>query len=121
LKGIKEKKVAVKIVTRPEGTRNAVMSYPVLDAYGLTKEDIKKFGGTITHTNTDVLAEDMRDGRANVWFQPATLGRPSITDVAIATPILHHRIVTRVRPGPDNGLFTNGGSQVSVHGSCQVL
>ena len=87
LKELKEKKIAVKIVTQPEGTLNAVMSYQVLDAYGLTKEDIKKFGGTITHTSTDVIAADMRDGRANVWFQPATLGHPSITDVAIATKI----------------------------------
>ena len=87
LKDIKEKKVAVKIVTQPEGTLNAVMSYQVLGAYGLTKEDIKKSGGTITHTSTDVIAADMRDGRANLWFQPATLGHPSITDVSIATPI----------------------------------
>jgi TRAP transporter TAXI family solute receptor len=87
LREVKEKKAAVKIVTQPEGTLNAVMSYQVLEAYGLTKEDIRQLGGTITHTSTDVIAADMRDGRANLWFQPITLGHPSVTDVALTTKI----------------------------------
>ncbi len=87
MKDIKDKKAAVKIVTQPVGTLNAVMSYQVLDAYGISKDDIKKIGGTITHTSTDVIANDMKDGRANLWFQPTTVGHPSVTDVAVTTPI----------------------------------
>ncbi|MFH1757962.1 MAG: TAXI family TRAP transporter solute-binding subunit [Pseudomonadota bacterium] len=87
LKEIREKKLAVKIVTQPKGTLNAVMSYMVLEAYGITREDLKKIGGTITHTSTDVIASDIKDGRANLWFQPATAGHPSITSVAVTTKI----------------------------------
>jgi len=87
LKEIKEKKLAVKIVTQPKGTLNAVMSYMVLEAYGISKEDLIKFGGTITHTSTDVIASEIRDGRANLWFMPATAGHPSIASVAVTTKV----------------------------------
>jgi uncharacterized protein len=87
LREVKEKKLPVKIVTQPKGTLNAVMSYMVLEAYGITKEDLKNFGGTITHTSTDVISSEIKDGRANLWFQPATAGHPSITSVTVTTKV----------------------------------
>jgi len=87
LKEVKEKKLPVKIVTQPKGTLNAVMSYMVLEAYGISKEDLAKFGGKITHTSTDVIASEVKDGRANLWFMPATPGHPSISSVAVATKL----------------------------------
>lgn len=87
LADIKAKKMAVKIVTQPTGSLNAVMSYMVFGAYGITKEDIEKYGGRITHTSNDVIASDMKDGRANIWFQPATAGHPNISSVAVTTKL----------------------------------
>ena len=87
LADIRNKKMAVKIVTQPRGSLNAVMSYMVLGAYGISKEDIEKYGGRITHTTNDVIASYMKDGRATVWFQPATPGHPKISSVAVTTKL----------------------------------
>lgn len=87
LKDVKDKKVPIKIVTQPVGSLGESGSRLLLDAYGLTEDDITGAGGSITHTSTEVIASDMKDGRANVLMQATSVGHPAVTDISISTDI----------------------------------
>ncbi len=84
---IREKKTALRLITQAPGTLNALMCFQVLAAYQITPEEIRQYGGEIIQTSTDVIAAEMKDGRADLWFQPVTPGHPSVMEVATSIRI----------------------------------
>ena len=96
LREIRDRKAAVRVVTQTAGTLNSVQCFQLLGAYGISAEDIRRFGGDILQTSTDVIAAAMRDGRADLWFQPVTAGHPSVMEVAASIKVKFLRLEPEV-------------------------
>ena len=87
LEEIRENQAAVDIVTQPQGTLGQVGAGIVLEAAGISTDDIMSWGGSLTHTSTDVVRTEMQDGRADMWMQAIVPGHPTITELATVTGV----------------------------------
>jgi len=59
---IKERKYPLKLVTYPRGSVSVVFIEELLKNYGITFDDIKSWGGSVTHTTITELFQGMQDG-----------------------------------------------------------
>jgi TRAP-type uncharacterized transport system substrate-binding protein len=60
----------------------------LLDAYGMSYEEIKSWGGSVTPTSTGVCQAQMTDGKADIWIQVVTAGHPAVSELAISTDLV---------------------------------
>lgn len=87
LKEIVEAQAPVRIITQPRGGTGETAAALLLEAYGVTYEDVESWGGSVTHTSTDTVVSAMKDGRADVWFQPMPAGHPAVTELATTAQV----------------------------------
>jgi len=85
---VAKKKMPVRFVAQPMGSASEVSMKLILEAYGMTYEDIKSWGGAVTPTSTGVAQAQMADGKADVWINVVTAGHPSISELAISTELV---------------------------------
>lgn len=78
---IKKKKMKVVITQNPPGGLAHYGTWLVLNAYGLTEDLIKKWGGSVNKVATSTSVNAMRDGRADIWIHPVTVGHPAVTEL----------------------------------------
>jgi TRAP transporter TAXI family solute receptor len=88
LEDVVKKKMPVRIVTQPVGSSGEVSLRLLLEVYGITYDDIKSWGGSVTPTSTGVASAQMIDGKADVWVQVIVAGHPAISELAIATDVV---------------------------------
>lgn len=82
LKDIKDRKLPVKLYTLPVGSLGEFGAKQLLKEYGITYDDIKSWGGTITHQGYKVIVDAFKDGRADLLIAVITPKHPSITEIA---------------------------------------
>ena len=72
LDDIREKKLAVSLAMSPKGTTNELFGRWVLEAYGITYDDIRKWGGTVNFSAYDTVTNSMKDNQIDmlVWVGP---------------------------------------------------
>lgn len=58
----------VKIVAREKGSTAEFFTEKILNAYGITYEDIKKRGGEVVFTSNSEAVSRMQDGHSDIWF-----------------------------------------------------
>ena len=85
---VARKKLPVRVVTQPRGSASEASTRLVLEAYGMTYEDIQSWGGSVTPTATGVVKTMMVDGKADVWINMVVAGHPAISELAISTEIV---------------------------------
>ena len=88
LEEVAKKKLPVKIVAQPVGSASEFSMRLILEAYGMTYDGIKSWGGAVTPTSTGVAQAQMMDGKADVWINMVTAGHPAISELAISTDLL---------------------------------
>ena len=88
LEEVAKKKLSVKFVAQPMGSASEFSMRLILEAYGMTYEQIKSWGGQVTPTSTGVAQAQMVDGKADVWINMVTAGHPSISELAISTDLV---------------------------------
>jgi TRAP transporter TAXI family solute receptor len=88
LEEVAKKKLPVKFVAQPMGSASEFSMRLILEAYGMTYEQIKSWGGAVTPTSTGVAQAQMVDGKADVWINMVTAGHPSISELAISTDLV---------------------------------
>jgi len=88
LEEVAKKKMPVRIVAQPVGSATEFSMRLILDAYGMSYEGIKSWGGSVTPTATGVAQAQMMDGKADVWINMVTAGHPAISELAISTDLL---------------------------------
>jgi TRAP transporter TAXI family solute receptor len=88
LEEVAKKKLPVKFVAQPMGSASEFSMRLILEAYGMTYEQIKSWGGQVTPTSTGVAQAQMVDGKADVWINMVTAGHPSISELAISTDLV---------------------------------
>ena len=102
LEEVARKKMPVRVVTQPQGSASEASTRLVLEAYGMTYQDIKSWGGSVTPTATSVVQAQMADGKADVWINMVVAGHPAISELAISTELLFlpmsDQIVKKLEP-----------------------
>jgi TRAP transporter TAXI family solute receptor len=84
LADIKEKKIAVRIGTGPQGSLNEYIARLILAANDLTYADIEKLGGSVMMNGFDVLRNEFGDGRIDMIIGITTEGHPNTAQLSIA-------------------------------------
>jgi len=85
---VARKKMPVRFVAQPMGSASEASMKLILEAYGMTYDDIKSWGGAVTPTSTGVAQAQMVDGKADVWINMVTAGHPSISELALSTDLV---------------------------------
>ncbi|KYH32249.1 TAXI family TRAP transporter solute-binding subunit [Neomoorella mulderi] len=85
---LKEKKPKIHLMTVPVGGLGEVTTKLVLQAYGVTYDDIKSWGGTVEHSDFNAIVDAFRDGKADMFMQTITKGHPAVTELATTTPVV---------------------------------
>ena len=88
LEDVAKKKMPVRIVTQPVGSSGEVSLRLLLEVYGITYDNIKSWGGSVTPTSTGVASAQMTDGKADVWVQVIVAGHPAVSELAMATDLV---------------------------------
>ncbi len=87
LEEVKAKKYPLKLVLLPKGSSGEWTTRNVLKSYGITYEDIRSWGGKVTHTSFPTAVETMKDGYADAFAHVCTPGHPSWTQLATMVKI----------------------------------
>lgn len=109
LKDIKDRKLPVRLYTLPVGSLGELGAKQLLKEYGISYEDIKSWGGTLTHQGYKVIVDAFKDGRADLLIAVITPKHPSITEIATFSEVKF----LNVEPERIKGL-TGLGYQLSV-------
>ncbi len=80
---IKAKKIPVNYVTVPRGGLGQWATSAMLGAHGITYEDIKSWGGSVTHTGFEVIKSRLKDGQADILSHTVNPGHPALTEIAV--------------------------------------
>jgi TRAP transporter TAXI family solute receptor len=84
---IVDQKLPLNVMTVSKGSLGEYATSQLFEAYGVTYDDIKSWGGNVTHTSFDVAAAALQDGKADFFAQVITIGHPSFTEIAVTTPV----------------------------------
>ena len=104
LKDVKERKLAVKVVSQPVGALGEFAMRQLFREYGMSYADIKGWGGSTTHANYNILVDAFKDGRAELLVAVATPKHPSVSEIATFTDVAF----IAIEPDRIKGLTTLG-------------
>ncbi len=81
IKEIADKKPALKLDTSTLGLAGELGVRRTLELHGITYDDIKSWGGSITHSSYDEATDRLRDGHIDGVFNIEVIGRPLWTEL----------------------------------------
>jgi len=84
---VAQKKMPVRLVSQPVGSSGEFSMRLLLEAYGMTYDAIKSWGGSVTPTSTGVAQAQMTEGKADIWIQVVTAGHPAVSELALSTEL----------------------------------
>ena len=79
---IKAKKFPLRLAVMPKGSSGEWDTRKVLEAYGITFDDIVAWGGKVTYVSFPTAVEMIKDGQADAFGQVCTPGHPSWMQLA---------------------------------------
>lgn len=71
-----------RIIMKPPGSTVPVVVDMILGHYGLSRDSVVANGGRIIQVSVNQIAEMLTDGRADIYFETAIKGHPTLTEVA---------------------------------------
>lgn len=83
LEDVFQNKRKVRLMTVQRGTVGEASAAHVLEAVGFSYEDIKKWGGSIEHTDFEAITNAIKDGRCDIFIQSLSIGHPTFTELAV--------------------------------------
>ncbi|MBN2568371.1 MAG: TAXI family TRAP transporter solute-binding subunit [Deltaproteobacteria bacterium] len=87
LRDVKAKKMPVRIYTMPPYGASFDSARLLLEAYGMSFDMIKSYGGKAEHTTFPSIIAAFKDGRGDIFIHAITAAHPSITEIAISSPV----------------------------------
>jgi hypothetical protein len=88
LEEVAKNKKPVRIVSQPQGGASEASMRLVLQAYGMTYDMIRSWGGSVTPTSTSVAQTQMADGKADIWINMLVANHPMISELAVSTDLI---------------------------------
>jgi hypothetical protein len=87
LKEVKERKIPIRLfTTRPFGAGQFGAGL-VLEAYGMSFDDIKSWGGRVEHTTFTAIIAAFKDRRADIFMHCISKGHPATTEISVSAPV----------------------------------
>ncbi len=83
---VKEQK-KIRLMTVQRGTTGEASAAHVLEAVGFSYDDVKKWGGSVEHTDFEAITNAIKDGRCDVFIQSLSIGHPTFTELAVTGKI----------------------------------
>lgn len=84
---IKEKKYPLKLLTVPVGGLGELGTRQLLEAYGISYQDIKSWGGSVNHAARSVIEGAIKDGQAEAVIHVVNAGHPMASAIAISSEV----------------------------------
>ena len=84
LRQVAEKKIPIKLMTVERGSAGEYANRQVLAAHGITYEDIKKWGGSVEHTDFNSIVNAFKDGKADMFMQVISKGHPAVSELSVS-------------------------------------
>lgn len=84
---IKEKKSCLRLMVLPPGTLGTYGANQLFEAYGISVNDLKAWGGSVTETSFEVIQNAFQDGRADCWIHVPSPATSAVTELALTTGI----------------------------------
>lgn len=85
IEDLKAKKFPLRLTTVDVGGLGELGARHILEAYGLSYDMIKSWGGSVTHTSRQVIVGSIRDGHADAFMHIVTPGHPALSEVVLTT------------------------------------
>lgn len=101
---------APRIVVKPAGSAIPVLMDILLTTLGASRDGIRERGGSVMQVGASQIAALMRDGFADLYFEGAIRGHPTITEITSTVDVRFVEIPEAalqriVRPGVNQGLL----------------
>jgi len=80
-------KEPIRVVMKPKGSTVPVVAGMVFEILGTSREEIIAKGGEIIQVTANQIPTILRDGRADLYFDTATQGHPTVTEVATTVDV----------------------------------
>ena len=77
----------IRILMKPVGSSAVPVAYMIMEGLGTSPEQIKANGGDITQVDTGQIADQMRNGNADIYIDTMVKGHPAITEVALTNDV----------------------------------
>lgn len=84
---VKEQKMPLRLYTITVGGQGERATQMLLEAYGMSYEDIEAWGGQVHHTSFDVIKTAFQDGRADLLVHGTPEGHPSVTEISVMSSV----------------------------------
>jgi len=81
------KKHPVRIAIKALGSFGEMACRSVFSAYGVTYDDIKSWGGSITHTGPAQIVDLLRDDKADITIDHIPAGQAAISELCMTTKV----------------------------------
>ncbi len=76
-------KPKLRLVTVQRGGLGQIMSSLILKAYGVSYDDIKAWGGSVSHVDLGTAISQMKDGQADMFIHNMSYKMPNITEMCL--------------------------------------
>lgn len=83
LEDVAKNKQKIRLMTVQRGTTGEASAAHVLEACGLSYDNIKAWGGSVEHTDFEAITNAIKDGRCDVFIQALSKGHPTFTELAV--------------------------------------
>jgi hypothetical protein len=87
LEEIKEKKFPLRLMTVPVGGNGEIAARHILEAYGMSYDMLKSWGGSVTHTSRTATTDALKDGHADAFIHTVGPGHPAVTEIVVSTEV----------------------------------
>ena len=77
----------VRVLMKPTGSSAVPVAEMIFAAAGTTAEEIKANGGDIIQVATGQIADQFRNGNADIYIDTMIFGHPTITEVALTNEV----------------------------------
>lgn len=78
----------VRVLMKPVGSSAVPVAQMIFEGLGTSADEIKANGGDIIQVGTGQIADQMRNGNADIYIDTMIKGHPTITEVALTSDIV---------------------------------
>ncbi|WP_316860970.1 TAXI family TRAP transporter solute-binding subunit [uncultured Cohaesibacter sp.] len=77
----------VRVLMKPVGSSAVPVAHMVFESLGTSVEKIKDDGGDVIQVGAGQIADEMRNGKADIYFDTILKGHPTITEVSLTADV----------------------------------
>jgi len=88
LSDVSAKKMPIHLATMTKGSIGEILNGQVMGAVDASFDQIRSFGGRVTHTSYGNITKMLVDGQADLHMHVVTAGHPSMSEIAITADVI---------------------------------